>query len=250
MNKRVSTRVLVLLLVAVLLIGCSIGGTLAWLMVKTDPVTNTFTVGDIKITLTEHELDKNGKATATTTTKGNDDIQAVPGRTIDKDPTVTVLAGSEPCYVRVLMRVHWTGDADNLFEAFAYNQWIDFADGWTMKSVFDGATKHNNGTYYGYDIYELRFTGTIAAVNGGGYVTDGVVYAENGNVVLPVFNGMTIPANLTNEQIAALQDCGIDFVAQAVQVESFADADAAWKDMPVPVEFQKPNTDPDQGDGE
>ena len=61
--------------------------TVAWLSAKTDPVTNTFTVGKIEIDLDE-------------TTSG---YKIVPGGTDAKDPTVTVLSGSEKCFVYVLV---------------------------------------------------------------------------------------------------------------------------------------------------
>lgn len=74
------------LLVAVsMIVGCVIGGTLAWLTATTGPVTNTFTVGNVDITLAE------------TTT----DYKMVPGNTIDKDPKVTVEKDSEACWLFV-----------------------------------------------------------------------------------------------------------------------------------------------------
>ena len=36
-----------------LVLCCAVGGTLAWLSAKTDPINNTFTVGDISIQLAE-----------------------------------------------------------------------------------------------------------------------------------------------------------------------------------------------------
>ena len=84
-RRGISTKTLVALLSLVLLLGCSLGGTLAWLADSTDPVTNTFTVGDIDITLVE------------TTT----DYKIVPGVDIAKDPKVTVEGGSEACWLFV-----------------------------------------------------------------------------------------------------------------------------------------------------
>ena len=68
-----------LLLSLALAVAIGIGGTLAWLTDKTESKVNTFTVGNIDIDLTE------------TTTN----YKMVPGQTIDKDPKVTVEAGSE-----------------------------------------------------------------------------------------------------------------------------------------------------------
>ena len=78
-----------LLLSLVLAVAMGIGGTLAWLTAKTEAVKNTFTVGNINITLTE------------TTTN----YKMVPGQTIAKDPKVTVKAGSEACWLFVKIAV-------------------------------------------------------------------------------------------------------------------------------------------------
>ena len=58
-NRGISTRALIAVLALTLLIGCSLGGTIAWLMDKTETVTNTFTVGDINIDLTETTIQAN-----------------------------------------------------------------------------------------------------------------------------------------------------------------------------------------------
>lgn len=84
-RRGISTKTLVALLSLVLLLGCSLGGTLAWLADKTDPVINTFTVGDIKIELTETPRE----------------YKIVPGVNIAKDPKVTVEADSEACWLFV-----------------------------------------------------------------------------------------------------------------------------------------------------
>lgn len=87
-NKRrgVATKVLVMTLAVMLIVGLSVGGTLAWLTAQTDPVVNTFTVGDIDITLKE--------------TTG-EEYKIVPGVDLDKDPKVTVLKDSEDCWLFV-----------------------------------------------------------------------------------------------------------------------------------------------------
>lgn len=81
-NRRIAMTFALVLVVAL----ASVGGTIAWLTDKTDPVTNTFTVGNIDI-----ELDETTGAT----------YKMVPGGTISKDPKVTVKGGSEKCYLFV-----------------------------------------------------------------------------------------------------------------------------------------------------
>lgn len=87
-----TTKKLVITVVALsLALVCAIGGTLAFLVATSDKVTNTFTYGGISITLTETKGTLNGEVREF----GN----VVPGATIEKDPTVSVDANSENCYV-------------------------------------------------------------------------------------------------------------------------------------------------------
>lgn len=100
-------KTLAIALAVVLVLCCAVGGTLAWLSDKTDPVTNTFTAGDISIDLTEtFNTDKDGNGT-------NDawEGKMVPGNTLAKDPTVTVKANSEACWLFV--KVEKTNNPDD-----------------------------------------------------------------------------------------------------------------------------------------
>lgn len=105
----VSTQVFVSLLALVLVLGCAVGGTIAWLTAETAPVVNTFTVGDINITLAE------------TTSE----YKIVPGTNIEKDPKVTVLKNSEACWLFVT--VEPSADYKALDAFLTYG----IADGWT-----------------------------------------------------------------------------------------------------------------------
>lgn len=107
-------KTLALVLALTLLVAGVVGGTLAWLTDQTAEVKNTFTVGDINIGLTE------------TTT----DYKMVPGNTIAKDPTVTVKAESEACWLFVKVT-----ESENLDTFITYA----IAEGWT---------KLQDGVYY------------------------------------------------------------------------------------------------------
>lgn len=104
MNK--ALKILIVVLCAVLLVTGTVAGTLAWLSVQTAPITNTFTIGQIGLTLDE-------------TTRSS--YKIVPGVDIPKDPTVTVAAGSETCWVFV--KVEETGWDDDILQ-------YAMADGW------------------------------------------------------------------------------------------------------------------------
>ncbi len=98
---------LALLVALALVVGIGAGGTMAWLLDKTESIQNTFTAGDVSITLEE------------TTT----DYKMVPGTAIAKDPKVTVTDTSEDCYVFVEL-----AESENFDSFMTYA----VAEGWTQ----------------------------------------------------------------------------------------------------------------------
>ena len=112
-----SFRGLVLVLALTLIVGVAGGATFAWLTAESDTVVNTFTYGDINITLGE--------------TTGSD-YKIIPGVDIGKDPKVTVKAGSEACWLFVKVEEEdWPTptyvDGEKPVRKVNY----DIADGWT-----------------------------------------------------------------------------------------------------------------------
>lgn len=108
-NRRsVSSKAFAAVLALVLVLGCALGGTVAWLVAKSDPVVNTFTYGDININLEE--------------TTGSS-YKIIPGVDIAKDPKVTVEADSEACWLFVKVDEVGTFVADKVT--------YSVADGWT-----------------------------------------------------------------------------------------------------------------------
>ncbi len=87
-------KLLSLCLVAVLALTAIIGTTLAY-FTDTDEVKNEFTMGKVKIDLWETDFDTNEKEQ-----EGIEfDDPIVPGHNFDKNPSITVEAGSEESYV-------------------------------------------------------------------------------------------------------------------------------------------------------
>ena len=108
-NRRsVGMKTFVAMLALVLVIGCAVGGTVAWLVSSTNAVVNTFTYGDINITLGE--------------TTGSD-YKIIPGVDIPKDPKVTVNKDSEACWLFVKVEEEGTFVANKVT--------YSIADGWT-----------------------------------------------------------------------------------------------------------------------
>ena len=125
-RRSVSSRAFIALLALVLVIGCVAGGTVAWLVAKTEPVVNTFTYGNINITLAE-------------TTGTN--YKVIPGTVIEKDPKVTVKDGSEACWLFV--KVEEVG-AISTITTDPVHYAID--TGWAQLKDKDG--KDVSGVYY------------------------------------------------------------------------------------------------------
>lgn len=190
-NRRsVSMKTFVAMLALVLVIGCAVGGTVAWLTAQTDPVVNTFTYGDIDIELTETEpKDRQAKI--------------IPGVDIEKNPTVTVKANSEACWLFV--KVEEGGM---------------FVDNKVTYSIATGWTK-GDGTNIPANVY-------YRAVNA--VTSDTSFYVLQGNEKYP--NGVvTVGENLTKAEanrITAENQPKLTFTAYAVQKEGIADAGTAW----------------------
>ena len=94
------TKALLLTLCAALLVCATVLATMAFLT-ATDSVRNTFTVGNVAITLDEAEVDANGKAVTPENRVDANTYKLIPGKTYDKDPTIHVATGSEDCWLFV-----------------------------------------------------------------------------------------------------------------------------------------------------
>lgn len=209
---KTKSKALLLTLCAVLLVAASMLGTMAYLT-STDEVKNTFTVGQVKITLDEAKVDENGKPVEGAARVKANSYKLLPGHTYTKDPTVTVKKGSESSYVRMLVTV--TFDKPLTDEKLATN----------LDSIFTGynaanwnRNAKNTETEKGKTIitYEYRYKEKVSA-------------ATEDNKLPALFTGIQVPGDWTNDDLAALGGIQINIVAQAIQADGFANADAAWK---------------------
>jgi len=188
-NRRsVSSKAFAAVLALVLVLGCALGGTVAWLVAKSDPVVNTFTYGDININLEE--------------TTGSS-YKIIPGVDIAKDPKVTVEADSEACWLFV--KVEETGT---------------FVDGKVTYSIADGWTQ-GDGTKIPKNVYYREVSAADAKKGVSYYVLAGDTDHPNGVVNVSDtltkedIEDITIKPTLT-------------FTAYAVQKDGIADAATAW----------------------
>lgn len=181
---RTKTKALVLALCAVLLVVTTVFVTMAFLTSE-DSVQNTFTVGEVTISLDELDVDDSDNDGSTTDRDKANEYKLIPGKTYTKDPTIHVGAKSEPCYLFVKVENGLeSAEADGnttIAEQMKSN-------GWTL---VDGQTNI--------------------------YVYKEVVTAETGaNIV--VFNSFTIDGETA---VADYKDAKINVTAYAIQAEGF-----------------------------
>lgn len=124
-------KALLLVLCAVLLVGASVAGTVAYLTSQ-DVADNTFTVGQVKIELKEYEVNSQTGLSTETEVDNLKDLELVPGRTIQKYPFIKVDADSETCWLFVKIE-------NNLGDAVKING----LDNWIPVEGHEGYYQYN-----------------------------------------------------------------------------------------------------------
>ena len=198
MNKR-KIILLAALLVMVAILG--VGGTLAYFTAE-DSATNTFTVGNVKIELTEPNWEE------------AEDVY--PGQVLPKDPKVTNV-GTNPCYVRIAVEgldcLKAEGDGEELL--------IKLITGDKVGELGAGWVHHTDGYYY---------------------YTEVLGTTETDKTTTALFDHIVIPTALTNEEGTEHPDpYDIDVKAYAVQAQGAPDGTdtvaeiAAWFETCAPT---------------
>ena len=213
---RISKRTMSMILALVLALSVTAFGTVAY-MTDRDTVTNTFTVGNINITV--DELDTDGSQT--NVTPGSDPVRdqqnnypLIPGLPQTKDPTMTVHVGSEECYVH--FRVELTGYAalkairPALTDEQLLTQFVSINSDWTLTG-----TPVVNGNVV---TYEYRHATVVDA-------------SAETKILQSLFDTFTVPLEYTGSDLTMMVNAGFQLEAHgdAVQTEAFADVNAAWQ---------------------
>lgn len=208
---KTKSKALLLTLCAVLLVAASVMGTMAYLT-SNDEVVNTFTVGSVNIKLDEAKVDDDGKADNTVPRVEANSYKLLPGHTYDKDPMVTVLKGSEESYIKMTVTFSKASELDAIFAP----------TGADLTSIFNGYDS-SNWTYKGNTKNAADNTRTYE------FWYKEAVAAPDGNVALDaLFDSITVPGTITNEQLATIKGMTITVNAYAIQADGFDNADAAW----------------------
>ena len=197
MKKKI-LKALVILGCAALLVVASVMGTLAYLT-SSSAVSNTFTVGDVSLNMTETKVDSDGVPVTPAERTDTNTYRLVPNKTYTKDPTIYVSANSTESFLFVKIRnqiaaIEKEGDT-TIAKQMENNGWL------MLSSTATG------------DIW-------VYAKNDGGY-TNGIIGGNVTEQVIPVFSSFTVkenPENLT--QYAAAK---VTVTAFAIQTTGFID---------------------------
>lgn len=204
-------KIALVLACAVLLVASTVYVTLAYLS-ATDSVTNTFTVGKVGIVLDEAKVDEYGEAENHDVRVTENQYKLVPGLTYVKDPTVTVKGGSELCYVRMMVTINKYEELKNIFgDDFLPQEYVEGWDeaNWPCVNIKEDA-ENNTCTY------EFLYKEAVPA-------------SDEDTVLDDLFEEFTFPGEVTEEQMADLEDMEIDVVAHAIQAAGFDGAEDAWE---------------------
>lgn len=208
---KTAKKAMLMTLCAIILVVATVFGTMAYLT-SDDEVVNTFTVGKVEIKLDEAKANTDGSLV-----EGADRVKAnsyklLPGHTYNKDPMVTLLAGSETSYVKMTVTFSKANELDAIFAPSGANLTSIFkgydAANWTAK----GSTKDADANTRTYEFWYKEAVGAP---------TDDVALDA-------LFDSITVPGTITKEQLATIEGMTITVNAYAIQADGFADAAAAW----------------------
>ena len=193
-----TTKALLMAACALALVLTTVMGTVAYLT-SNDTVKNTFTVGKVKITLDETDVDEYGVA-AEPATRSNDgnEYKLIPGHEYIKDPIVHFAPGSEKSYVFVEVQngiEDYESETDgyvSIAQQIVNNEWT--------------ALGSNDGVYY--KVVEANTT-------------------EN-NIDLKVFESFKIADDFALAEDVDVSTINVTINAYAIQYDGMDDPTTAW----------------------
>lgn len=181
-------------LVAALAATAVIGGTLAYFTDTTEEKINTFTVGNVDITLDEPEWDQ-------------DDAVLIPGREIAKNPTITVEADSQRAYT--FMKVKLSDDFAALLKTYAETK------GYNLSNEDD-----RNALIEAWFVSEVSPKVMSVDLADKSLIL-GVLSPKDPGQSVTYFDAVTVPADVDQTMIKENGTYEIYITAYAIQAEGF-----------------------------
>ena len=208
---KTKSKALILALCAVLLVTASVLGTMAYLT-STDKVVNTFTVGSVAIKLDEAKANTDGSLVPGAERVKANSYKLLPGHTYNKDPMVTVLKDSESSYIKMTVTFSKANELDAIFAPNGADLTSIFNGYDSTNWIYKGNTKDTNKNTRTYEFWYKETVG-----------------APTADVALDaLFDSITVPGSITNEQLATIEGMTITVNAYAIQADGFDNAEAAW----------------------
>lgn len=210
-------KILAMSLCVVMLAIAIVGGTLAY-FTDTKSATNTFTMGNVKITLDETNInDPEGDRVIANS------YNIYPGAVVKKDPVVHNV-GKNGAYIRAIVTIEngmnwlglynenvWTAPQEDAFNALINNT---IGEGWELVDIAYDMSGPNHPT--SDFVATLKYTGVLVP----------------GADTTAMFTEISIPAKLTGNDVTTRIDQNgefkIDVVAQAIQADGFDTWEAAF----------------------
>ena len=210
-------KLLIMSVAMVLVCAFAVGMTLAYLT-STDEVVNTFTVGNVQIQLDEADVDEYGEQLYDSETGSpaprvpENTYKLIPGHTYTKDPTVTVLSGSESSYIKMTVTFSKSRELDAIFAPTGADLTSIFkgydSTNWICKGNTEDASANTR-------TYEFWYKETVAA--------------PTADVALDaLFDSITVPGTINNAQLRTIEGMTITVNAYAIQADGFQTPEAAW----------------------
>lgn len=204
---RTKTKALALALCAVLLVVSTVFVTMAFLTDE-DSVKNTFTFGQVGISLDEADVDANGVIEAggnRGSTEGRlqeNEYHLIPGHFYTKDPTIHVDSNSENCWLFVKLR-------NDLMSIIAGEETYSTEDAAGTVYTIEAQMRKNGWTCIDEDDNIWAYKETVSK-------------EENINV----FDSFKL---VDDAKVSDFGQAVIEVTAYAVQADGFGSAEAAWE---------------------
>lgn len=231
MKKKIFAIVLCVAMLAIAIVG----GTMAY-FTDEHAQTNTFTAGQVGISLDEAKVKLDEVSTSDTfgdliadgtiRTTETQEYHLFPGMTVTKDPTITVDTNSENAYVAAIVTV--TGDLHSLIGVEGYNN-ID-----VTKLVSGGEVSKTSQQVTGWNglsmVYETADCVIYQDATQGSQTESGtwtmyifVKAPKAAGSTVTLFDTMTISDTWDNAEMAKINGMNITVKAYATQTNGFKD---------------------------
>ena len=207
-------KILLICICVIAVLTVSLVGTLAYL-VDTDSAVNTFTMGQVHISVDEAKVNADGTpVTGADRVKANE-YHILPGMQYTKDPTVTVNGGSEDAYVRMILTVHNASDVQAILTKYNLGDFSVLIGGWDKNTwLYEGFTEDTAKNTISFEFHYKE-----------------IVAKNADDTKLPaLFDILIVPGEITGEEMKDLYDGGfkIEVFGHAIQAAGFDTADIAW----------------------